>query len=687
LLGIAALLPVPAALAVLPGANHVEHEVLVRFARGETLDTARAAASRHGLEMARYFAWLSTHEGQVIGLLRSPTQTTAGLLAELRADASIALAEPNYLRHPTDLRSPNDARFSELWALRNTGQVVNGFVGTPQADIGFLRAWGLARPTTNEIVVGVIDSGIDPTHPDLTNNLWLNPGELPGNGMDDDADGYVDDLHGYDFVLGTGALSDSGYHGTHVAGTIAASGNNGLGVVGVDFLAHIMALKVSTDGENFDTAAVITAAEYAAMQKSRGVNVVALNASYGGGGFSSVEQSSIQAAGDVGIIFCAAAGNDGANNDVTFDYPAAYRLPNMIVVAATDQDDALASFSNYGATTVDLAAPGVNVLSCLPLDQAAGLAYVEQAAKVYSANTLTFGGNTPTAGITGTLIYCGLGNPGDFPAAVSNQIALLLRGTLTFADKVANAMNAGARAAIIFNNVEGNFLGTLGADNGFIPAISLSQADGQALQAALPTVVTVVSVPDPTQMYQLLDGTSMATPHVAGAVAFAARNFPGDSVAQRRQRILDHGTLLPALASKTITGRRLNLAGIVDTDANGLPGWWEQQYFAQPAGTNPNGDADGDGASNLAEFLAGTVPTNATSALRLTATRGPQAGQVTLQWPAAAGRYYRLLRTANPSAGFATLVQTNISGTPPFNVLTDTPPSGTGVFYRLQLEP
>lgn len=167
--------------------------------------------------------------------------------------------------------------------------------------------------------------------------------------MDDDGDGYVDDVHGYDFALGTGTLSDSGDHGTHVAGTIAASGNNGLGVLGVDFQAHLLPLKVSSDGENLDTAGVVEAAQYAAMLKGQGVNIVALNASCGGGGFSSVEQSSIQAAGNAGIIFCVAAGNDSANNDTTPDYPASYRLSNMIVVAATDQDDALADFSNYGA--------------------------------------------------------------------------------------------------------------------------------------------------------------------------------------------------------------------------------------------------------------------------------------------------------------------------------------------------
>ncbi len=676
-----------AALA-LPAMDYVEGEVLVRFKASETLAAAQTVAAQHGLTLARHFDWLSAHEGQVIGLLRSATQNTAGLLADLKFEPAIAFAEANYLRWPTDLRSPNDPKFGQLWGLQNTGQSVNGSGGTAKDDIGFLKAWGLARPATNEIVVGVIDTGIDPTHPDLTNNLWINPGETPGNGMDDDGNGYTDDVHGYDFVLGTGALTDSGDHGTHVAGTVAASGNNGIGVVGVDFQAHLMALKVSSDGTSIDSAAIIAALQYAAMMKTRGVNVVALNASYGGGSSSSTERSAIQAAGTAGIVFCAAAGNENANNNITMQYPASYRLPNMIVVAATDPNDALASFSNYGATTVDLAAPGVNVLSCLPVAQAGELSYVRQATNVFAADELTFSGLTSTSGITGAIYYCGLGNPADFPAAVSNNLALIQRGTLNFSVKVANAMNAGARAVIIFNNVAGNFLGTLGSANNYVPTIGISQADGQALQAVLPATGTVFNAPDPTQIYQFLDGTSMATPHVTGAVGFAARNFPNDSVPQRIQRILTNVTPVPALVGKTITGGRLNLAGIVDSDHNGLADWWELQYFAHLTGTDPNADPDGDGANNLAEFLAGTTPTSSASALRLTALRGPGVNQVTLQWPGVPGRFYRLLRATNILSGFNTILQTNLSATPPFNTLTDAPPvSAAGVFYRLELEP
>jgi len=673
---------------VLAAPDYVEGEVLVQFRAAETRDSTQFTALLHGLEVARRFDWLSAHRDQVMCLLRSPTQTTAALVAELSQDSSVALVEPNYLRRIAGLRTPNDPLFGKLWALQNTGQAVNSVAGTPSADIGFLNAWGLARPTTNEVVVAVIDTGLDFTHPDLASNLWTNAGEIPNNGLDDDGDGYVDDVHGFDFINWTGAVTDSGFHGTHVAGTIAASGNNGLGVIGVDFQARVMALQASSDGTLLSTAAIIEATQYAAMMKARGVNVVAINASFGGGTSSDTELAAIQAAGDVGIIFCVAAGNTGVNHDITPVYPASYRLPNMIVVAASDQNDALATFSDYGATQVDLAAPGVNILSCLPVALAGSTAYVQQASTVYQANQLTYSGLTLTSGVTAAVYYCGLGYPTDFPPEVSGNIALIQRGTLYFYQKVSNAMTAGALAVVVFNNLAGNFNGNLLTAGDWIPVVSISQSDGQALLAALPATGTIVNVTDPANIYQLLDGTSMATPHVVGAVAFAAMNFPAETVPQRIQRLLANVTPVPALAGKVVTGGRLNLARSVDTDGNALPDWWEQEFFGRLTGTDSSADPDHDGASNLAEFLAGTNPTNFSSALRLTAQRAAGTNGVTLQWLGVAGRYYRLLRATNLLTGFDSVIRTNLAATPPLNTVTDSAPAGSRPqFYRLELEP
>ncbi len=251
--------------------------------------------------------------------------------------------------------------------MNNTGQSLNSVSGTSGDDIRFAAAWNLARRTSPiEVVVAVIDSGLDASHPDIVGNLWTNSGEIAGNGVDDDGKGYIDDVHGYNFGDGNSNIADSGYHGTHVAGTIAATGNNSLGVIGVAFKSHIMVLKVSSNGSGLSAAAEISALQYAAMMKSRGVNIVAINASYGGGSSTTAESAAIKAAGDVGIVLCAAAGNDGSDNDTSPTYPANYELPNIIVVAASDPNDQLAGFSNYGKTTVDVAAPGTNIYSLAP---------------------------------------------------------------------------------------------------------------------------------------------------------------------------------------------------------------------------------------------------------------------------------------------------------------------------------
>jgi len=666
-----------------PAQAYVEGEVIVTFKPPVTLNAAQQALGGHSLALTKHFAGLSRERGRHTGLVRAKNRTTAELIAELSRDPAVELAEPNYLRWVTG--APNDTLFTNLWGLQNTGQSVNGFTGTAGDDIRFVAAWGLARPTTNQVVVAVIDTGVDYTHPDLAGNMWTNSGEIPGNGLDDDGNGYVDDYYGYDFADNLPNPTDSGYHGTHVAGTIAAVGNNQLGVIGVDYQARIMALRASSDGEMLPDSAIIEAIQYATIMKGRGVNIAAINESFGGGGSNSTERAAMQAAGNAGIIFCVAAGNSTSDNNTTPVYPANYRLTNMIVVAATDQNDTLAGFSNYGTNTVDLGAPGVNILSALPVSQAGTLAYVQQGATTYAANKLTYSG--VTTGITATVYDCGLGNPADFPTAVSNNIALIARGTLYFSDKVANAMAAGARAAVIYNNAPGNFSGTLQTSGNWIPAISISQADGLALQALLPATATVVNVPDPTQIYQYLDGTSMATPHVSGAVAFAAMNFPSETVTQRIQRILANVDVISGLNGKVRTGGRLNLQRIVDTDTNGLPDWWELQYFGHLTGTNPNADADHDGMSNLAEWLAGTNPTNASSCLRLIAIPSNNPNAFVVKWPSVAGKYYWLERSTNLLTGFNSVVQTNIAATAPTNTATDTAIlPGKARFYRVGVE-
>jgi subtilisin family serine protease len=277
------------------------------------------------------------------------------------SDPRVEYLEPNYLVSVAQTL-PNDPNFGELWGLNNTGQAG----GTPDADIDAPEAWDISTGS-DAVVVGVIDTGVDYTHPDLANNIWTNPGEIAGDGLDNDGNGYVDDVHGYDFVYEDSDPMDVYGHGTHVAGTIAAEGNNNIGVVGVNWNAQIMPLKFLNDdgyGYTFDA---IQAVEYATLMKQNyGVNINLTNNSWGGGGYEQSLYDAIAAAGNAGQLFIAAAGNYSNNNDLYPFYPASYNLDNIISVAATDRYDQLAYFSNYGATTVDLGAPGVDVLSTIP---------------------------------------------------------------------------------------------------------------------------------------------------------------------------------------------------------------------------------------------------------------------------------------------------------------------------------
>jgi subtilisin family serine protease len=663
--------------------EYVEGEVIVTFKQSVSLDSAKKSLDDRAAVMTKHFPYLSSRRRRQTGLVRRPGRTTAQLIDELKQDPSVETVEPNYVRR-ISAQLPNDSAFSQLWALQNTGQFVVDTTGTTGADIKFVGAWQLARSSTNEVVVAIIDTGANYNHPDLVSNIWTNPGEIPGNNTDDDLDGYVDDYHGYNFADHTSDPMDADIHGTHVAGTIAAIGNNLIGVIGVDYRAKVMPLRASSDGMSLPDSAIIEALQYATMMKGRGVNIVAINASFGGPGFDTAMMSAIQLAGDAGIIFCAAAGNDGSDNDSQPTYPASYGLPNMIVVAASDQNDSLAWFSNFGANSVDLAAPGVNILSTLSTNTA----YVVQGATTYTATAMTFSGTTP--GITAGIYDCGLGMPTNFPPAVSNNIALILRGSLNFSDKVANAMGAHARAAIIYNNVAGSILGTLQFASNWIPTFSISQSDGLAILSALPGTGTVFYAVDPAtadSAYEYLDGTSMATPHVAGAVAFAAMNFPDENVTQRVARVLANVDVLPSLQGIVRTGGRLNLQRIVDTDANNLPDWWEQLYFGQLTGVDPDADPDHDGASNLAEWLAGTNPTNAASSLRLTA-HASSTNSVILNWPSVSGKIYRLERATNLVSGFDSVVHTNITATAPTNTDTDAILSSGGPrFYRVRVDP
>jgi subtilisin family serine protease len=276
-------------------------------------------------------------------------------IAILEGNPQIEYAEPNFVVSISDT-FPNDPRFDELYALNNTGQTG----GIPDADLDSPEGWDL-QTGSSDTVIGVIDTGVDYTHPELDDNMWTNPGETPDNGIDDDGNGFVDDYFGYDFVNGDGDPFDDNNHGTHVSGTIAAEGNNGNGITGTAWDGQIMALKF-LDASGFgDTFSAIQAVEYATMM---GADLT--SNSWGGGGFSEGLAEAIAASGEEEMLFIAAAGNDSSDTDIFPHYPSSYDLDNVISVAATDDRDNLAGFSNFGSTTVDLGAPGVDILSSIP---------------------------------------------------------------------------------------------------------------------------------------------------------------------------------------------------------------------------------------------------------------------------------------------------------------------------------
>ncbi|MBX3741006.1 MAG: S8 family serine peptidase [Akkermansiaceae bacterium] len=665
---------------------YVEGEVLVTFRADVPEAAARTKMAGRKMRLAETYDRVGASRGKLHGMVRDKSRTTAALIAELKADPSVETAEPNYLRKVSFIR-PNDPHFPKLWGLENTGQVANLSAGTSGVDTRFIQAWNLSRTTTpaQDIVVCVADTGVDITHPDLAPNVWTNPAEIPGNGIDDDGNGYVDDVHGYDFAANTASMTDSGFHGTHVAGTIAATGRNAQGVIGLQFKAKILPMKLSTDGENMSTSAIIAAYNYAVAQKQRGVNIVAFNASYGGLSQTTAEFNAIAALGNAGIVLCAAAGNDTTNNDAIPQYPANYALPNIITVASIDPRNGLSSFSNYGATTVDLAAPGTDIYSTVPVSLGGRLSTVTIGSTTHLAAEIEFSGLTPPAGLTRTIHHCGTGETSAaFPPAVSGNIALIQRGNNTFADKVTRARTAGAVGVIIYNNVDDTGGWTLGAAGNWLPALQVTLATGNAILASLPATGNLVNAPHPSVAYRFISGTSMATPHVSAAVAFAALNFPTETMAQRISRILDHTTTVPALAGRTIRGGRLDLLKMIDTDNDGLPDWWETEKLGTLAQTATE-DPDGDGFNNLAEFLGGTDPRSGGSRLGFASLQASGTGMV-LGFSANAERRYQiewsdtLAPPWTPLGGPVTGTGSTIQVTDP-DALEDTPRR----FYRLNL--
>lgn len=369
--------------------------------------------------------WTSRSLGEGFFSVTAPGASVADMRTWAAAAGAHSL-EPDFVITAAAL--PNDPSFSRLWGLHNTGQTG----GVVDADLDAPEAWNVTTGSRS-VVVAVVDTGIDYRHPDLAANMWRNPGEVAGDGIDNDRNGFVDDVHGWDFANNDADPFDDEGHGTHVSGTIGAVGNNGVGVTGVAWNVSLMGLKfLGADGSG-TTSAAIAALNYATrMRRDFGVNVVATNNSWGGGGASTTLRDAIAAGETAGIVCVAAAGNETANNDATPSYPGNYAT---LSVAATDASNRLASFSNYGATTVDIAAPGVGVYSTVPSGGYAS----------YSGTSMA------TPQVTGVVALLKAANP---QATVSQVRAAILATAVpvpALAGKVATGglVNAAAALAVI----------------------------------------------------------------------------------------------------------------------------------------------------------------------------------------------------------------------------------------------
>lgn len=507
-------------------------------------------------------------------------------------DPNVEYAEPNYIRYPEVI--PNDVDFAELWGLENTGQVVNGVTGTAGADIDAPKAWDITTGSSS-VMIAVIDTGVARNHPDLNLNMWVNSAEQIGvGGVDDDGNGYIDDIYGWDFVDNDGDPEDYYAHGSHVAGTIASRGDNVTAITGVNWTAKIMAIRAG-GVSGFFTSTIAEAIYYAV---DNGAKVI--NASFGGPGFSQTTYDAISYANDHGVLFVAAAGNDSSDNDSNPFYPSNYSLPSIVSVAATNQNDSMASFSNYGSTSVDVAAPGTNTYSTIPT-----FSYGPQVT-VYSESfdPLPNPGVWNVSGANFTWDFgvgTGVGNTNcleDSPGGnyLDNTNSLMYytnsfnsvknnRYTLSFS--VQYELENPSDLFYSVTSPDGNSWWSLDYETGnsggaFVPrAIDytfmadlyssfylgfwLFSNSSQTLDGVYLDDLHLYREPININSYSYAyyQGTSMASPHVAGVAGLVKAQNPNYSHLQIRDSILNTVDSKPALSGKMVTGGRVNAFGAV----------------------------------------------------------------------------------------------------------------------------
>ncbi|MDD2224835.1 MAG: S8 family serine peptidase [Candidatus Shapirobacteria bacterium] len=584
--------------------KYAPDEVLVKFKKGQVnlsnpglMSLFREYNTRKNNDLEKNEVLES---GNVMVYKIKDGRSVEEVINEIRIDSNVETVEPNYYSYISDLGT-DDVDKNNLWGLDNFGQTItfdNGTtsVGTSGADIDLPRAWNISVGTS-EIIVAVIDTGVAWNHPDLVDNMWDGT-----NCLDQNGDAIVGGcLHGYNFINSSTNPApvltdlDSSSHGTHVAGTIAAKVNNSLGIAGVGQKIKIMALNVQSADGHFYGSDEIKAIDFAIKNGAK-----VINASFAGTSYSSSLYDAINRFKEAGGIFIAGAGNENTDNETSHSYPSDYDLDNIISVAATDNKDQLASFSNYGGTSVDVGAPGVNIYSTVSfrkdyiedyLDYTNGsgsywqLANTSNVGKIFVTDSRTPYSNDSDYTITSENINISAvaSNPTKFifkaqcydvgttdsnDDATSDYVALEFSGNGTdfvevskFNKASISGMSTGSCGSSYCSNTFNVDIGSSYLTSNF--KYRLHWVTDSSLNTDTGCYVYNIKIIDYPENgtdagYDFKDGTSMATPHVTGLAGYLLSINPLVTYSQLRDIILNNGDSTDALAGKTTTGKRIN---------------------------------------------------------------------------------------------------------------------------------
>ncbi len=558
--------------------------VLVTYKKDATPEQVAAVEAKYSLTLKRRLAAFRISFYDCTAQPLPPDQ----LSKVLSTESSVSAASPDLGAKP----QAADTRFGEQWYLQNTGQTVGDVVGTPGVDINFVRAKSIYAPKQS-ILVGVVDSGITLLHPDLVGSLHSKPIEVL-NGIDDDGNGLIDDVTGFNWYdpANIKLPIDTGGHGTMVAGLIAATADNGKGIHGIAPTAKIVSHRV------FSSLGKMGAPKYAnisdvifAVAASVDEGAKIINLSLGGGGFSAVEQQFYADLADEDVLIVASAGNGGSdgigdNNDVTAHYPSNYGSAAIISVAAIDQKGSLAEFSNYGLTSVDIAAPGTNILTTdvtRKTVHAPAFSVSNGGWKPYRLTATDFsyaqwgfyngwmrdridGSQFYKAGTDTFLLSPRISLAGEYGAVVSFAGASNLADDYAWLESSSDGFNWETAYVFPKSGASSSLKADL-ADYDFgdlylrfrIKSNSYNQSNGVLIKDLKVTSVDVLDEQNPS--YTITAGTSFSAPIVSGVAAMVWMHRPELTAAQVKSIILDSARKLPALSGKVATG------GIVDAEA------------------------------------------------------------------------------------------------------------------------